>query len=185
MKNYLVAERYARGLDRALDNDAARESALASLRTMTSHYESNHELRSVLSNPAVPTDERTALLGEILRREEASPIVVALLETMLRRGRITVLPSVASIFATLTDARMNRAGAVVTTATTLTESQQDKLRAALETFSGTTVRADFRVNPDILGGVIAHIKGKVIDGSLRARIQRLKQSLLPEEKLGG
>ncbi len=185
MKHYLIAERYARGLDRALEQGADREAVLASLRTISDHYLSSLDLRNVLSNPAISADERAGLLREILRREDAPPFVVSLLESLLRRGRITVLPAVAELFAAMTDERMNRAGAVVTTATSLTEDQQNKLRAALEAYSGTKVRADFRVNPDLLGGVIARIKGKVIDGSLRARIERLKQSLLPEENLGG
>lgn len=185
MKNYLVAERYARGLDRALEQGGGHEAALASLRILAGHYESSHDLRNVLSNPAISADQRVGLLAEILRREEAQPLIASLLEAMLRRGRITVLPAVAELFATMTDERMNRAGATVTTAIDLSEEQQEKLRAALEAYSGTKVRADFRVNPEVLGGVIARIQGKVIDGSLRARIQRLKQSLLPEENLGG
>lgn len=185
MKHYLIADRYARSLDRAIEQDADREAAIDALRAIATHYESDHELRNVLSNPAIPANQRAAILAEILRREEAPPLVSALLDTMLRRGRITVLNSVLELFSTMTDERLNRSGAVVTTAIALSDDHKNKLRAALETFSGTRVRADFRVDPRILGGVVARIKGKVIDGSLRARIERLKQSLLPEENLGG
>ena len=185
MKHYLIAERYARSLDRAIQQDGEREAAADGLRTIAAHYESEHELRNVLSNPAISAEQRAAVLGEILRREDAPPLVASLLDTLLRRGRITVLPAVAELFATMTDGRLNRSGAVVTTAIALSDDHKNKLRAALEAFSGTQVRADFRVDPDILGGAVARIKGKLIDGSLRARLQRLRQTLLPEENLGG
>lgn len=185
MKYYLIAERYARSLDRALDEGTDRDAVAAGLSIVAGHYLAEHDLRNVLSNPAVSVEERAGLLREILRREEAHPHLGGLLETMLRRGRITALPDVATLFAGLVDERHNRASAGVTSAVDLTDDQKERIRAALESYSGMNVRADYTVDPEILGGVIARIKGKILDGSLRARIQRLRHSLLPEENLGG
>lgn len=185
MKNYLVADRYARGLDRALSNDTERETAMVALRALGKLYRGEHELRSVLSNPAIPQEQQAAVLHELLERLAAPALARNLLDVMLQRGRVTLLPDVAQLFAAMTDERMNRAGARVTSAVELTSDQADRIVRTLEVHSGMKVRADFEVDPDILGGVIAHIRGTVIDGSLRARVQRLKESLLPEEKISG
>lgn len=185
MKNYLIANRYARGLDRALPEEANRDEAAASLRELGKLYAAQHDLRSVLSNPAIPADQRAAVLESVLEREGAPRHVRELLHTMLRRGRISILPDVAELYSALADAHLGRAGAAITTASELSPDQAEQLRLALERFTGKSVRADFSVNPRLLGGVVTRIEGKIIDGSLRARIRRLKQSLLPEENLGG
>lgn len=185
MKAYLIAERYARGLDRALEDGADRDAAAAALQAIAALYSEHHDLQTALSHPGIPAEERAALLAAVLERTSAPERVRKLLDTLLRRGRIALLADVATLFSHMTDERMNRAGAQITTAITPAGEQADRLVAALETFSGRTVRADFQVDPDILGGAVARIEGKVIDGSLRARIQRLRHHLLPEENLGG
>ena len=67
----------------------------------------------------------------------------------------------------------------------MSDDQCNDIVASLEKFSGMHVRIENAVDPSILGGIIARIGGTIIDGSVRARIERLKQSLLPEENLGG
>lgn len=185
MRNYLVADRYARGLDRALPNDTEREAAMQALSDVAEIYRRDHTLRSALSHPGIPLEQRAALLAEVLDRAGALALLKKLLDVMLRRGRIALLPDVAALFAATTDLRLNRTGATVTTAVPMEADQAERIIKTLESHSGMKVRADFEVDPEILGGVIARIRGTVIDGSLRARVQRLKQSLLPEEKVGG
>ena len=185
MKNYLVAERYARALDRSMDDDSERDTAAAVLLAAGALYRETQELSTVLANPALPVERRAAILDTILERAGAPLLVKNLLRTLLMRGRIDVLPDVARLFAELTDQRLDRAGADITTAVALSDAQAQTLVRSLETYCGKQVRASFGVDPELLGGVIARIEGKVIDGSLRSRIQRLKDSLLPEEKLGG
>jgi len=70
---------------------------------------------------------------------------------------------------------------LVTTTVPLTDSQQARLRGALDTFSGKTVTMECAVDREILGGVVARIGGTVIDGSLRTRLERIKKALLAEE----
>ena len=185
MKHYLIADRYARSLSSAIEDDGQLEPTLDALRGISEAFSSHHNLHSVLANPAIDVNTRIAILNAILEHGETSALLKRLLATLVRRGRITVLPDVAELFAQRVDTRLNRVGAKVTTAVPLTEEQSQQIAASLEKFSGMQVRIESIVDPDILGGVTARVGGTVIDGSIRARIERLKQSLLPEENLGG
>ena len=185
MKNYLIADRYARSLSRAIEKDSELEPTLKVLQDIAKLIAENHELYSVVSNPAVAVDKRVAILGAILSHENVAELLKNLVSTLVQRGRITILPDVAKLFAQRTDTRLNRVRATVTSAVELTEDQTEKIIASLEKFSGMHVHIDHTVDPELLGGICAQIGGTIIDGSVRARIERLKQSLLPEENLGG
>lgn len=185
MKNYLAAYRYARSLSEAIEDDQALEPTLDILTSFSDIYQENDTLQGIVGNPAIPIKTQIAILEGILDKLGADSRLKKLVEALVQRGRIRILPDVTKLFASQTDTRLNRVRAQVTSAVTLTDAQRNDIIASLEKFSGMHVRIDHAVDPDLLGGVIAQIGGTIIDGSVRARIERLKQSLLPEENLGG
>ncbi|MCF6284026.1 MAG: ATP synthase F1 subunit delta [Candidatus Hydrogenedentes bacterium] len=185
MKHYLIADRYARSLSGAIKDDDALEAALEALQGISQLFADNRDLHSVIANPAIAVGKRVAILNAILDHGDTPELLKKLVATLVQRGRITLLPDVAELFGAQTDIRLNRISAKVTSAVELSEEQTKNITASLEKFSGMHVRINHTVDPEILGGIAARIGGTVIDGSVRARIERLKQSLLPEENLGG
>ncbi len=185
MKNFLIADRYARSLIGAIPEDSRLEEIRDMLEELGELVKTNQDLRNVISNPAVSIDKRIAILDGILAHENGPDVLRNLVRVLAQRGRISLLADVARRFATHTDTRLNRVSAQVTSAVALSDDQCNDIVASLEKFSGMHVRIENAVDPSILGGIIARIGGTIIDGSVRARIERLKQSLLPEENLGG
>ena len=185
MKHYLIADRYARSLSGAIEDNGQLEDVLERLRVISVLVTGNHELHSVIANPAIAVEKRVAILDAILDRGDAPALLKKLLAAMVQRGRITLLPDVTELFAQRTDTRLKRVNAKVSSAVALSEDQTKNITASLEKYSGMHVRIDSTVDAELLGGVTVRIGGTVIDGSIRGRIERLKQSLLPEENLGG
>ncbi len=181
MNNYLIAERYAKALSASIPDPGQLDAALAAVSGLNELYRVERGLRNTLANPAIDVDKRAAVLAGVLRAEHPPQVVARLAEVLLRRGRIALLPEVATVFAAIVDERLNRATGLVTTTVPLTDSQQARLRGALDTFSGKTVTMECAVDREILGGVVARIGGTVIDGSLRTRLERIKKALLAEE----
>lgn len=181
MKNYLIAERYAKGLINSIPDDDQLEAAIEALRRLRDIYESSHDFRSVLANPAIDKEKRTKVLADVLDVEEFPKVVRRLADVLLRRGRISILPDVAEVFSMLADKRLNRVQATVTTAVELKNEQEARLSRALERYSGKKVRLRRQVDPDVLGGVVARIGSTVVDGSVRTRLERLRNALLSEE----
>ena len=181
MKNYLIAERYAKGLSRAIEDDSRLEAAAQHLRAVRGIYEQDHDFRSVLANPAIEVKQRASILEAVVEAVEADAPVTRLLQVVLRRGRIAVLPDVSEVFDSIVDERLNRQGARVASATPLDEGQRERLGHALEAFSGKSVRMECTVDPELLGGVVARMGSTVLDGSVRTRLARLRNTLLSEE----
>lgn len=180
MKNYLLAYRYANALQLAIEEDAGLEPASETLDTLARLFQEDPSLHSALATPSIDVDQRVSVLLAVLTEE--SPLLVRrLAELLLRRGRVSLLPDVATVFRSLVDRRLNRVTAAVTTAEPLDESQEAALAAALSSYRNQTVRMDCAVDAEVLGGVVARLDGTLIDGSVRHRLERLRAALLAEE----
>lgn len=182
MKDFLVADRYAGGLNASLPDDATLEAALDELRRMAGAMGESHTLRTVLLNPAIARPQRLAVLKSVCAALSIGDVVAGLLEVMLRRSRIDLLDEVVVLFAHRVDSRLNRVLATVTTAAPLDEPTAERIRLGLEHWSGKSVRMECVVNPAVLGGVAAQVGGTVMDGTIKARLKQLRGALLEDER---
>ena len=107
--------------------------------------------------------------------------VARLTAVLLSRGRLQDAAVVAETFEDVVDERLNRIAARVTTAHDMTPEQEAILQQSLNAYTAKDVLLRKRVNPKIIGGVRVDMKGKVIDGTLRTRLRRLREYLLAEE----
>ncbi len=130
-----------------------------------------------LANPSIPVGTRTATaestFGPLVGRQ-----VLNLIGLMLRRGRIQELPRLAAEFRRLDDARQGITHASATSASSLTPDEVQALTLRLEQFTGGHVELDVQVDPSLLGGVVVRVGDRLIDGSVRSRLERLRNQLV-------
>ena len=152
-------------VDAWLDAFAAAESLLA-----------EPGLTRLLANPAIPAAQRAALLEQVAGdRITGGPR--RLLQLLVARGRIERLPEVAREFRRLYRLREGITQASVTSAAPLTESEVAALTAQLSGMTGGTVEVSLSVDPELLGGVQVRLGDRLIDGSVRGRLERLRSKL--------
>lgn len=181
MKHYLLAMRYAGGLLRCIDAPAEMERVQVWLRAFARMYAESADLQTAMTNPAIPAEQRRAALQAVLTHSAAPDTAAKLLNHLFDKGRIAHLGDVATAFGILSDERLNRVRATVISAQKMDEALESRLRAALERFTGKTVRLECAVDPQLLGGAVASVDGKLIDGSVRGRLRRLEAALIEEE----
>jgi F-type H+-transporting ATPase subunit delta len=135
----------------------------------------SEQVLDVLANPAIPLDQRL----EATQRAFAkfSQPVRNLILLLVRRGRIEQLPRVAAEFARRDDERNGLTHAVATSAAPLGEDEIRAIAARLEQVTGQRVALETNVDPGILGGVVVRIGDRLIDGSVRGRLERLRNQL--------
>jgi F-type H+-transporting ATPase subunit delta len=131
----------------------------------------------VLANPAIPGERRAEALGEMLGKR-VSAKAQNLTQLMLRRGRIDELPRVAAEFRRLDDTRQGIVHATATSASELTKDEIRALTARLEQQTGGRVALATEVDPSLLGGLIVRVGDRLIDGSVRGRLERLRNQLI-------
>jgi F-type H+-transporting ATPase subunit delta len=139
-------------------------------------FESSDELRMTLSDASVPAARRVAVVEDLLTRK-ALRVSVALAVFIVSAGRAGELPEIVDRFVELAAAEHRRAIAEVRTAMALTPEQIERLREALNHATGKEVEVKVVVDPSVLGGVVARVGDVVIDGSIRRRLDQLKEQI--------
>ena len=130
-----------------------------------------------LSNPAIALETRAAAVDATFGRVASKP-VTNLIQLMLRRGRIEDVPRVASEFRRLDNARQGITIATATSAAPLSKDEVAALTSRLEAFTGGRVELDVHVDPSLLGGLVVQVGDRLIDGSVRGRLERLRNQLV-------
>ena len=97
---------------------------------------------------------------------------------MIRRGRIDDLAQVAAEFGRLVDQRNGIVHATATSALPLDTAEMKKLTARLEQMTGGTVELTVEIDPSLLGGLVVRVGDRLIDGSVRGRLERLRTQLV-------
>lgn len=179
MGDRTIARRYATAfIEVAAERDAVDQllGDLERLAELVVAYDGM--LLNVLSNPVFLVEERRNVLVEALKRAKAVSLTRNLAHLMLDNNRLSSLPEVLEAYREMADARSGRARVAVETAEALSAELEGEVRKSLERVTGKKVILDVSVNPDLIGGMVARVGGKVYDASVRARLEQLRQTLL-------
>lgn len=177
MKDTTVARNYAEALFAAASakRQAPRFGDLMS--AMAGAVEADERIAAALESPRVAKGVKTALLEDALSGV-APREFVNFLEAVVRRGRQGLLSEIAAEYQGLLDVALNRVHAGVTLATEPQTALRNDVVKRLRQSLGKDVRAHFRADPAILGGVVVRVGDRVYDGSLRRRLLVLKRKML-------
>jgi F-type H+-transporting ATPase subunit delta len=169
------ARRYAEAAFQIADRDSTLEGWLKDLETAAAALGEGDAAR-LLANPAIPYDDRAEIVAQVLGKrvsEKARNLVLLL----VRRGRSELLPRVATEYRRLYDRREGIVEATVISATELGEDELAAIRSRIGELTSGKVEMTTSVDPSILGGVIIQLGDQLIDGSVRGRLERLRNQL--------
>ena len=179
MSVQIVAKRYAQALLEIGVEQQNLDKLVEDVTTIADAWHTSAELRNAIENPLVPHPVKKALIGELADQIGASPITRNTVQLMVDRRRARALPYLAQELRELADARQGIVRAQVTSAAPLSDAYYSRLQAQLEKMTGKRVAIDRRTDPAIIGGVVTRIGDRIFDGSLRTRLQSLRDALLP------
>jgi len=175
----LVARRYAQALLELGSEQGTLDKIVEEVGSAAGAWDASAELRNAVENPLVAHDAKKAVVGELAEKIGAGPVTRNALLLLVDRRRMRTLPYLARTLRELADAKKGVIRAEVTSAAPLSADYYAKLQAKLEKMTGQRVVIDKTTDPAIIGGVIARIGDRVFDGSLRTRLQSLRDALLP------
>jgi F-type H+-transporting ATPase subunit delta len=171
-----IARRYAGAIFDIAVKQNTLDQTLADVQEIARLF-SIRTLAYLLREPNIPVQRKETATRQALE-SRALPTSLNLALLVVQRGLVDLMPNIARELNQLVLDYKNQAIAQVTTAKQMDAKQQDLVRQALERMTGKTILMETRVQPGILGGVVARVGDKVIDGSVERRLQMLKQQLL-------
>ena len=137
-------------------------------------FEANDQLRATLTDTTIPIERRAGVVEELLGKR-AHQLTTATVTFIVQAGRAHDLPAIADAFVSRAAAKRQEAVAEVRSAFPLDAEQQARLADALSAATNKKVTVKVVIDPTVLGGIIARVGDTVIDGSVRTRLERLKQ----------
>ena len=176
MSNVPVARRYARALLDAAGPDA--DTVLQQLENLTQYFDGAQEIFATISSPALARTQRLSLVDALIDNAPGIlPVVANLLKLLNDRNRFSSLPFIARQFRDMVDNRMGRVRGSVTSAAKLGDTQVAALKKQLEALTQRSVVLETKVDPALIGGVVAQVGSHRYDGSLRAALAELGRTL--------
>ena len=132
------------------------------------------EYRALLASPAIGKKERLAALNQVFRGK-IPDILLGILGMMVSRGHVSALKGMVRDYEELARDYRGESVAVVTSAIPLTEAQTVAIRQKLEKKLARTVIIHCQEDPELIGGIRVEVDGRVIDGSIRNKLEEIKE----------
>lgn len=178
-----AALRYARALFDVVRKEGSDLAQVESeLVAFSALLKGHATLDEVLLNPAVPAPRKRSIVGQLVARARLQAIVGKLFVLLAERDRLAILPDLVAAYRERLLEHRRVVRAEVTTAIALQTGRAEQIERALERATGRQVALSTRVDPQIIGGVVARVGGTVYDASITRQLEKMKQRLLEGAK---
>ena len=167
---------YAEALFRVVQAEGELDRVEDELFRFGKLLESNHELKQALSDKSIDRAQRVEMLEDLLGGK-VSEHTLGLLSFVVEQGRGRQLPQILEELSRLVAEARESAVAEVRSAVPLNREQQEDLARALENATGKKIELKVLVDPSVIGGIVAKVGDTVIDGTVRHRLEQLKESV--------
>lgn len=185
MSDTTVAQRYALAMIDIADEAKAVEQIGGDLMKFAEVVEMHDSaLLKAFANPGFTSEERANVLGEVLPLIQPHDLSKSLLQVLNQKGRLSSIRAIANTYETLADDRAGRLKVLVETAEPLTPELELEIKQTLTRTTGKDVVLEKRANPELIGGLVAHVGGRVYDSSLRTHLTRIRAALLKAQDFG-
>lgn len=175
--NQNTAKRYATAFFELAKEQAQIDAIAADLEKLEALADAGGDVRAFMQNPTLRREDQAAALQEIAAHLKLSGLTARFLGTLALKRRLDTLPLAVAAVAELIAAYKGETTAHVTAAQALDQKQLGEIAANLKQVLGVDVRVTLTVDPDIMGGLIIRVGSKLIDSSVRTKLDRLHRAL--------
>jgi F-type H+-transporting ATPase subunit delta len=141
-------------------------------------WDGSPELREFFVNPAIPALQKVGLLDKLNAKLGLQKELRNLIAVLIDNDRIGQVSEVVQAYRRLLQEQLGIRQAEIVTARALSDQERGALVAEIGKLAGSRVEASFKLDPAILGGTVVRIGSTVYDGSVRGRLERLKEALV-------
>ena len=177
MSTEAVARRYATAVFELARESEELEAVASELGEFARIYAENDDFRLAVSSPRLAEADRTMIVSEIAKRLKATSITTRTVSLLTTRQRLAILPDLVRVLNEQTDEHLGIVRAHVRGATRLSRRYLDRLQKRIEKATGKKAVLTFEEDPSLIAGVVTQIGDRVVDGSIRGKLDQLAESL--------
>jgi F-type H+-transporting ATPase subunit delta len=172
-----LAGRYATAVFELAQEERAVETVERDFNTLKALVEGNPDLRLLVRAPVFSRKEQEKGMDAVLRRMEAAPLTVRFVLLLASKGRLFALLDIIRAYDALSAKLRGEVRAQVTSARALSDAEVTELKAVLKSRLGRDARLDAKVDPSLLGGLVVKVGSRMIDSSLRTKLEGLRAAM--------
>ncbi|MGC2657088.1 MAG: ATP synthase F1 subunit delta [Bryobacteraceae bacterium] len=175
-----VSVHYAKALADAVfrpESGLAPRDAVAQLRDVSITLRDSKALQGVLLSPAVSRARKIAVIGKVADAMQLHRLIRNFLLVISSHRRVGEMSQIAASFESAVDDRLGFVPAEIVSAFELSAEQREQIERALGTQLGKFIRANYRVDPMLLGGVLARVAAREYDATLRGKLDNMRYRL--------
>lgn len=173
----ITAKRYASALFDLADEQRSFDQVAADLQSLKRMLDDSADLRRLVSSPIMPRAEQGRGILAIARQAQVSELTRRFVGVLAENRRLFLLRSIIDAFLAELAKRRGEMTVEVTSAQELDRDQQAALTDTLNRSLGSKVSMDLKVDPSILGGLIVKVGSRLIDSSVKTKLDRLQLAM--------
>lgn len=176
MTSERVAERYIKALHETAVGEEAKQAVGAALARLQAIYAQNPQFRAALANPRIPDERKTDLLMSLAEVPQVE-VLRAFFQLVTRKRRTDVFSCAGRLYQKIDDETAGVRRVFLQSANALSPAQLTAVKESLTRFFNGRVVIETEVNPELIGGIRLQSGDLLLDGSIRARLELLREQL--------
>ncbi|MBV9217557.1 MAG: F0F1 ATP synthase subunit delta [Acidobacteria bacterium] len=173
-----VARRYSTALADVVTTHGDVTAVRKELAAWSELVSSNPDLATVFANPAIAHANKEKVLDQLIAKTKPSQTTANFLRVLLKNGRLTELAEINTRFEAEIEERSGTVSAEITSARELPAAEQKDFQDAIEKLTGKKVTVNYSVDETLIGGVVTRIGSTVYDGSIKTKLENLREQLI-------
>jgi F-type H+-transporting ATPase subunit delta len=172
-----VADRYANALFELANEAGGLDSAERDLKNFAALLSESADLKRLVASPVFSADEQARAVSAVLDKAGIGGLTANLIKVAAKNRRLFVVPDMITAFGRILARHRGEVSAEVVSAEPLSDRHVAELKAALKSSLGKDVALETKVDPSLIGGLIVKVGSRMIDGSLRTKLNSLKLAM--------
>lgn len=177
MKISELANRYAKAIFELAVDKKTEERVIAELRELNQAFSKDPEVSNFMASPMVKSTERVELLKKALENKGLSREVYDLLLLLAEKDRFAIFHDIVQAYEAQSDSAHNVCRGTVRSAVPLAQADRERIESTVEKVLKKKVIMTYKVDPSVIGGLIAQVGSYTFDDSIAFHLTRMNEEL--------
>jgi F-type H+-transporting ATPase subunit delta len=177
MKGGVVARRYAKALLNLAGTGKTIEDTGEQLQQVAETFTDNVDFRTLMLQPKVRRQQKISIVDQLTRKMKCSDLVNKYCRYLTARHRFDIITNIAAAYSELASEKLGKATAHIVVSSKLSPKEERDLQKLLSDYTGKKISLEMVVDKDIIGGAVTSIGSLVLDGSIRNKLNLIRETI--------